>query len=114
MLEHIPEDVDVAREMARELSPDGVALIQVPVDLNLDETYETSAPTPADREREHGHHDHVRVYAPDVADRLDDAFQAVERIDYAATFPATERRRMGLIEPASRRGEDIYLCSIRS
>jgi SAM-dependent methyltransferase len=114
VLEHIPEDVDVAREMARVLRPAGVALIQVPVDLKLDATYETSAPTPADREREYGQHDHVRIYAPDVADRLDAAFETVERVDYAATFPADERRRMGLVEPASRRGEDIYVCSVRS
>jgi len=114
VLEHIPEDVDVAREMKRVLRPDGVALIQVPVDFNLDETYETSAPTAADREREYGQHDHVRVYAQDVAGRLDEAFEDVERIDYAATFPAAERWRMGLVEPGSRRGEDIYVCSARA
>lgn len=111
VLEHIPEDVDVAREMERVLRSDGVALIQVPVDLNLDETYETSAPTAADREREYGQHDHVRVYAQDVTDRLDGAFEDVRRIDYAATFPAAERWRMGLVEPVSRRGEDLYVCS---
>jgi SAM-dependent methyltransferase len=114
VLEHIPEDVDVAREMARVLRPDGAALIQVPVDSRLDETYETSAPTAADREREYGQHDHVRIYAHDVADRLDEAFADVERVDYAASFPAAERWRMGLVEPVSRRGEDIYVCSART
>lgn len=63
VLEHIPADVKVAREMARVLTRDGVALIQVPVDPRLATTYETFAPTPIDREREYGHHDHVRTYA---------------------------------------------------
>jgi SAM-dependent methyltransferase len=111
VLEHIPEDVDVAREMARVLREDGVALIQVPVDSDLEETYETAAPTPADRQREYGQHDHVRIYARDVADRLDGAFDAVQRVDYAAAFPTVDRWRMGLDEPASRRGEDIYVCA---
>jgi SAM-dependent methyltransferase len=112
VLEHIPEDVEAAREMARVLRTDGLALIQVPVDLALGKTYETSAPTPADREREYGQHDHVRVYGPDVADRLDKAFGAVERVDYAASFAAAERRRMGLVEATSRRGEDIYVGAV--
>jgi SAM-dependent methyltransferase len=112
VLEHIPEDVEAAREMARVLRTDGLALIQVPVDLGLGKTYETSAPTPADREREYGQHDHVRVYGPDVADRLDKAFGAVERVDYAASFAAAERRRMGLVEATSRRGEDIYVGAV--
>ena len=109
VLEHIPEDVDVAREMARVLVKDGIALIQVPVDPNVNTTYETFAPTPSDREREYGQHDHVRIYAPDVEDRLGEAFRRVERVDYAATFDAADRWRMGLVEPSQRHGEDIYL-----
>ena len=111
VLEHIPEDVDVAREMARVLTRDGVALIQVPVDHDLDATYETFAPTPTDRERAYGQHDHVRIYARDVKDRLDAPFGTVEQIDYAATFEAADRTRMGLVESTRRRGEDIYVCS---
>jgi SAM-dependent methyltransferase len=111
VLEHIPEDVTVAHEMARVLTRDGVALIQVPVDPNLDRTYETFAPTPADREREYGQHDHVRIYPPDISDRLGRAFETVQRVDYAATFGPRTRRRMGLVELSPRRGEDIYVCS---
>jgi SAM-dependent methyltransferase len=111
VLEHIPEDVSVAHEIARVLRNDGVALIQVPVDPRLDETYETSAPTAADRKREYGQHDHVRIYGDDVADRLDEAFATVERINYAARFDPSERWRMGLEEPVRWRGEDIYVCS---
>jgi SAM-dependent methyltransferase len=110
VLEHIPQDVDVAHELARVLIDGGRALIQVPVDLELDETYETAAATPADREREYGQHDHVRTYAPDVADRLHEAFGSVEVVDYAATFDRSERRRMGLLEPTRLHGEGIYVC----
>lgn len=111
VLEHIPEDVDVAREMARVLGQDGMALIQVPVNPALGATYETCAPTAADREREYGQHDHVRIYADDVAERLGEAFDAVERVDYASTFDASQRWRMGLVEPSRWRGEDLYVCA---
>jgi SAM-dependent methyltransferase len=111
VLEHIPEDIEAAREIARVLTRDGIALIQVPVEEKPDATYETFAPTPADREREYGQHDHVRIYAGDVESRLDCVFRTVKRIDYAATFDAWDRWRMGLVEFTSRRGEDIYVCS---
>ena len=111
VLEHIPEDLKVAREMARVLRQDGVAMIQVPVDPSLTATYETFAPTPIDREREYGQRDHVRIYARDVENRLNEIFEAVERIDYAATFNASDQWRMGLVEPSPRRGDDIYVCS---
>lgn len=114
VLEHIPEDIDVAREMSRVLRRNGRALIQVPVNPALGATYETSAPTAADREREYGQHDHVRIYADDVAERLGQAFHNVERLDYAATFDAPERWRMGLVEPSRWRGEDLYVCSAGS
>lgn len=110
VLEHIPEDVTVAREMARVLAPEGVALIQVPADPTLEETHETFAPTPADREREYGQHDHVRLYAPDIADRLGEAFEIVRPTDYAARFTPEGRHYMGLVEPARQRGDDIYVC----
>lgn len=89
---------------------DGVALIQVPVDPGLDTTYETSAPTEADREREYGQDDHVRIYARDIGDRLGEAFEEVEPVDYAARFEPSEQWRMGFVEPADRDGEDIYVC----
>jgi SAM-dependent methyltransferase len=111
VLEHIPEDGTVAREIARVLSEDGIALIQVPVHHRLDTTYETFAPTPSDREREYGQDDHVRIYAADVENRLQEAFATVQRVDYAATFHASEQWRMGLVEGSQRRGEEIYVCS---
>ena len=111
VLEHIPEDVTVAREIARVLSDEGVALVQVPVDPRRRTTYETLAPTPADRAPEYGQDDHVRIYAADVHDRLTRAFTSVRRVDYAAASDATERWRMGLVEPSTWRGDDIYVCA---
>jgi SAM-dependent methyltransferase len=110
VLEHIPDDVTVAHEMARVLTRDGVALIQVPADPSLETTYETFAPTPADRAREYGQHDHVRIYPSDISNRLGQAFGTVDRVNYAGTFAPSERRRMGLVEPSRRPGEEIYVC----
>lgn len=47
----------------------------------------------------------------DVENRLSAIFGTVERIDYAATFDASSRWHMGLVEPSTRPGEDIYVCS---
>jgi SAM-dependent methyltransferase len=111
VLEHVPEDVVAAQEMARVLTRDGLALIQVPADPALETTHETFAPTPADREREYGQHDHVRRYAPDVVDRLGQAFDTVQRVDYARRFAPRKRHCAGLVEPAQQSGDDIYVCS---
>src|SRR3954447_6422448 len=40
VLEHVPDDVQAVRELARVLKPDGVALIQIPVDDRLEKTFE--------------------------------------------------------------------------
>ena len=111
VLEHVPEDVTVALEIARVLNENGIALIQVPTDPDLETTYETDAPTPADRAREYGQHDHVRIYARDISDRLEQGFESVRRVNYATAFDPPDRLGMGLDEVARRSGEEIYVCS---
>lgn len=112
VLEHVDDDLAAAREFARVLRPGGVALIQVPVDDTLTETYETDATTPSERLAAYGQDDHVRLYAPDVVDRLRRAFADVERIDYSRHFTAEETWRLGLRDPTGHRhGEDIYVCT---
>lgn len=111
VLEHITEDVQVAREFARVLVPGGVALVQVPVDPALEETFEDPAiVTPAAREAAYGQADHVRIYAPDVSDRLRAGGLDVRRVQYAESLSPELSSRHLLVERGSAPGGDIYHC----
>jgi SAM-dependent methyltransferase len=71
VLEHIPDDAAAMRELRRVTAPGGWCLVMVPLDITRETTYEDPAVVaPEDREREFLQHDHVRLYAPDIADRL--------------------------------------------
>jgi SAM-dependent methyltransferase len=80
VLEHVPDDRQAMRELRRVLKDDGVALLQVPLSLALDQTDEDLSITdPAERERRFGQFDHLRLYAvSDYVARLVDAGFEVE------------------------------------
>ena len=71
VLEHVPDDALAMRELHRVLRPGGTAIVMVPLDHSRATTYEDPSITdPDEREDEFWQHDHVRLYAPDIADRL--------------------------------------------
>ena len=105
VLEHIPDDAAAMRELRRVTAPGGWALVMVPLDITRAETYEDpSVVAPADREREFLQHDHVRLYAPDIADRLRAAGFDVEAIRPEELGPGAVERA-GLL-PA----DVMFLC----
>jgi Methyltransferase domain len=106
VLEHIDDDHAAMRELRRVLAPGGWAVVMIPVDHGRRETYEDPAiVAPADRERNFGQHDHVRLYAPDVADRLAAAGLRVEACDVVSDVGAAAAARHGLMAV-----EDVFLC----
>jgi SAM-dependent methyltransferase len=83
--EHGRDDARAMRELRRITSPGGWCLVMVPIDLTRGHTYEdASINDPAGRERAFLQHDHVRLYAPDIAERLGRAGFDVETIDMVA------------------------------
>ena len=98
VLEHIPDDARAMKEMRRLCSEGATVLITVPIDESRSETYEDpSIISPEDRARHYGQWDHVRFYAPDIADRLRKAgFSSVELIRYAEQFNRSDYHRYGL------------------
>lgn len=72
VLEHILDDTGAMTELLRVLRPGGKALLQVPISLSLEHTFEDGTViTPEDRERFFGQSDHVRIYtAEDFMARL--------------------------------------------
>jgi SAM-dependent methyltransferase len=106
VLEHIEDDAAAMREMRRLLRPGGWAIVMVPIDHERERTLEDPAvQTPQERLRAYRQSDHVRLYAPDVADRL-----AAARFDVECANPARElgreaARRYGLLE-----SDDVFVC----
>ena len=81
VLEHVLDDAAAMRELRRVTAVGGWCLVMVPLDLSRAHTYEDfSIVDPLERQRAFWQHDHVRLYAPDIGDRLAAAGFEVERI----------------------------------
>jgi SAM-dependent methyltransferase len=97
VLEHVEDDEAAMRELRRVVAPEGWVIVMVPLDTRRSHTYEDQSITdPADRLREFLQHDHVRLYAPDIADRLTQAgFNVtVERVVHDAGPDVASRYRL--------------------
>jgi SAM-dependent methyltransferase len=71
VLEHVPEDLMAMSELYRVLRPGGWAILQVPIALTQDTTFEEpSIRSPEERERVYGQYNHVRLYGHDYVDKL--------------------------------------------
>jgi SAM-dependent methyltransferase len=69
VLEHVADDAAAMQEIARVLSPRGLALLQVPLRFGVP-TDEDPTATPEERVRRFGQADHVRWYGDDFDERL--------------------------------------------
>lgn len=109
VLEHVVDDAAAMRELRRITSPGGWCLVMVPLDLGRAQTYEDpSVETPEARERAYWQHDHVRLYATDIGERLTAAGFSVEQIRPAAEFGSGVMTRSRLLA-----ADHIWLCRPR-
>ncbi|WP_157559069.1 class I SAM-dependent methyltransferase [Nocardioides sp. Soil774] len=79
VLEHVPDDAAAMREIARVLSPRGLALLEVPIREGV-ETDEDLTATPEECLRRFGQRDHVRWYGDDIDERFSAAGLATMRV----------------------------------
>jgi SAM-dependent methyltransferase len=106
VLEHVPDDAKAMRELRRITAPQGFCLVMVPLALDREHTYEDpTIADPQDREREFLQHDHVRLYAPDIAHRLTTAGFDVEVVDMHAEVGAEQAARYRLLA-----SDLVFLC----
>nr|WP_301287275.1 methyltransferase domain-containing protein [Sphingobium sp. OAS761] len=86
VLEHVPDDRAVLRNILRALRPGGEAWLIVPLWDRPTEDGSFAMP-PRERERRFGQWDHVRQYGPDLADRIRAAGFDLEEIDASSIDP---------------------------
>jgi len=107
VLEHIPDDKKAMAELYRVLKPDGWAILQVPLSLSLQSTFEDpNIVLPEHREKLFGQFDHVRIYGKDYKERLEAVGFLVNEYETAKEFGADTVRRFALLEK-----ENLYICS---
>lgn len=71
VLEHVEDDHRALREIFRVLKPGGVAILQVPMIMENEKTYEDPAITkPEDRLKHFHQKDHHRIYGADFPERV--------------------------------------------
>ncbi len=106
VLEHVKDEFKVTSELYRVLKPGGFAILQVPINLNFETTYEDwSITDPKEREKHFGQYDHVRWHGKDYADRLRKSGFDVEESDFVHEFSDEEIERYRLP-----RNEKLYIA----
>jgi predicted SAM-dependent methyltransferase len=108
VLEHIVDDRKAISELYRTLKPGGWAILQVPISLSLEDTYEDwSVTTASGREKVFGQADHVRIYAKDYKDRLEQGGFKIEIFEWSSEAEdyGGQENRFGL-----NRDESVYVA----
>lgn len=97
VLEHIVDDHKAMSELYRVLKPKGWAILQVPMKISLEKTYEDFSITdPKERQKHFGQYDHVRWYGMDYFERLKKVGFDVEVNFYSQKFSEEDQKRYGL------------------
>jgi SAM-dependent methyltransferase len=107
VFQYIEEDRKAMKELFRVLKKGGWAIMQVPINHQLEKTYEDPSITdPVEREKAFGLKDHVRFYAMDYVDRLREAGFHVIADDYTAEFSDADNFKYGFWK-----GDPIFYCT---
>lgn len=106
VLEHITNDTKAINEIYRVLKPGGMAIMQVPQDLNRAITFfDNSITDPKQRAKIFGQYDHVRIYGRDYFDKLrQNGFEVIEE-NYTQKIAANMVKRYALAK-----GEILPIC----
>ena len=105
VMEHVKDDFQCMKELHRIMKPGGWGIMQVPIDLTRNETYEDwSITTPEEREKHFWQYDHVRLYGTNYPQRLEEAGFQVEVVDLAEDFSKEQFEKYRIPE-----SEKVYI-----
>ena len=106
VLEHVDDDNKAMQELYRVLNKNGTAILQVPIDLERNETFEdVNVKTRQERIEKFGQYDHLRIYGSDYFKKLEKIGFHVEQNRYATKFSKNEIKKYGIVE-----NEIIPIC----
>lgn len=107
VLEHVEDDIQALKELFRILKPNGFAILQVPVALNLEKTFENvNIKTKKDRLKFYGQDSHVRLYSKkDYVNKLTQIGFKVKLFNFASKYGNKLNDMYGLV-----RKEDLFVC----
>lgn len=99
VMEHVDDDYRAMSEVLRVLKPGGKAILLVPQDFSLEETYEDSSITDSSERRKHfGQYDHKRLYGKDYPERLKKVGFIVPDVNFIDTLSEEEIEKYCLMK----------------
>jgi hypothetical protein len=94
------------KELYRVLKRKGTAILQVPINVGRDKTFEdNNITTKKERIEKFGQYDHVREYGLDYYKKLESIGFSVEKNNYASKFNENDINKYGIV-----RDEIIPIC----
>ena len=98
VLEHIYDDEKAMKEIYRVLNKNGIAILQVPIDINSNYTHDgRDIDNKQDRNKLFGQYDHLRMYGLDYFKKLKKVGFKVKNIDYLSKLKKEEVEKFSLI-----------------
>ena len=99
VMEHVDDPMRCMSELNRVMKPGGWAIMQVPQDMNREETFEDKSITsPSEREKHYWQKDHVRLFGRDYPNYLEKAGFKMSEFDLNQAFDATEIEKFRLMQ----------------
>ena len=99
VLEHIQDDIIAIKEIYRVLKKNGLAIMQIPIDIKRIKTFENpEIKSNKEREELFGQYDHVRVYGKDFFERLKSVGFKTKKINYTKDLSKEEIKKFSIIK----------------
>lgn len=110
VLQYIRDDRKAMSEVFRVLKPGGWVIFTVPVNYNLQTTFEDDSITEwKEREKVFGLAEHLRNYGLDLKEKLEGVGFEVSFMDYSKNFSDEELHKFGFVK-----GDPMYFCTKKS